>query len=193
MAFQVSKSSHNSRTKHYFANPRKCDSYLHFIDPWAAVAVYTHTHTNTLPYTSLVHAHRAKTTPTCVVTKGAKIEIRGWELVAEICTSIRRGSRNWNWHFSENPWGAKQLNCSEFNYLVPYIILPLSQVSGGETGQWREYSLCWRLRAGPDQNGVCGSGGMGTGVLAVPSRDTQEPPRSICRRWLGCDRGLLGL
>ena len=70
MAFQVSKSSHNSRTKHYFANPRikiqenmtrslYRNSYLHFIDSWAAVAVYTdrqtdtHAHTHTLPYTSL--------------------------------------------------------------------------------------------------------------------------------------------
>ncbi len=48
------------------------NSYLHFIDPSAAVAVYTdrqrdrrththtHTHTNTLPYrsTSLAHVHR---------------------------------------------------------------------------------------------------------------------------------------
>ena len=33
-------------------------SYLHFIDRWAAVAVYT----DTLPYTSLVHAHRGITT-----------------------------------------------------------------------------------------------------------------------------------
>ncbi len=46
--------------------------YLHFIDPWAAVAVYTHTHTDRhthtcthmcrqtdrLPQTSLAHAHR---------------------------------------------------------------------------------------------------------------------------------------
>ncbi len=60
-AFTVSKTSHNSRTKHYFANPRMKtwleayrNFYLHFIDPSAAVAVYT----NTLPYTSLAHAHR---------------------------------------------------------------------------------------------------------------------------------------
>ncbi len=72
MAFQVSKTRHNSRTKHYFANPRikskktwleaYRNSYLHLIHPWAAVAVYTHrqtdTHTNTLPYTSLAHAHQ---------------------------------------------------------------------------------------------------------------------------------------
>ncbi len=61
MAFQVSKSSHNSRTKHYYANPRLQleayrNPYLHFVDPSAAVAVYTHT--NTLPYTSLAHALR---------------------------------------------------------------------------------------------------------------------------------------
>ncbi len=35
---------------------------MHFVDPSAAVAVYTDrqtdTHTNTLPYTSLAHAHR---------------------------------------------------------------------------------------------------------------------------------------
>ncbi len=36
------------------------NSYSHFIDPWAAVAVYTDTnkHTHTLPYTSLAYAHR---------------------------------------------------------------------------------------------------------------------------------------
>ncbi len=31
--------------------------YLHFIDPCAAVAVYTDTYTHTLLYTSLAHAH----------------------------------------------------------------------------------------------------------------------------------------
>ncbi len=41
------------------------NSYLHFIDPWAALAAslhgHMHRHTNTLPYTSLAHAHRGKT------------------------------------------------------------------------------------------------------------------------------------
>ncbi len=63
MAFEVSKSSHNSRT-HYFANPRieiqenmtraYRNSYLHFVDPSAAVAVYTDTHTDT-------HTHKYTT------------------------------------------------------------------------------------------------------------------------------------
>ncbi len=35
--------------------------YLHFVDPSAAVAVYTDTHTNTLPYNSLAIAHRGIT------------------------------------------------------------------------------------------------------------------------------------
>ncbi len=66
MAFEVSKLA---ITRDYFANPRikiwleaYRNSYLHFVDPWAAVAVYTDRqtdrHTNTLPYTSLAHAHR---------------------------------------------------------------------------------------------------------------------------------------
>ncbi len=52
--------------KHYFANSQikiqenmaeaYRNSYLHFIDPWAAVEVYRHT--NTLSYTSLAHTHQ---------------------------------------------------------------------------------------------------------------------------------------
>ncbi len=60
----ASKTRHNLRTKHYFANTRikiqeKENSYLHLhlIHPWAAVAVYTDT--NILPYTSLAHPHRS--------------------------------------------------------------------------------------------------------------------------------------
>ena len=45
------------------------NSYLHFIDPSAAVAVYTDTHTNTLPYTSLADAHRG------IITSGGYIQM----------------------------------------------------------------------------------------------------------------------
>ncbi len=52
MAFQVSKSSHNSNEALSCKSTRELkskktwleayrNSYLHFIDPWAAVAVYT--------------------------------------------------------------------------------------------------------------------------------------------------------
>ncbi len=58
MAFQVSKTSHNSRTKHYFANPRikskktwleaYRNSYLHFIGSLSSCSsLHTHTHTQT--------------------------------------------------------------------------------------------------------------------------------------------------
>ncbi len=61
MAFQVSKTRYNSRTKHYFANPRikiqvnmtrslYRNSYLHLIHPWAAVYQSTQTHRHTTVY-----------------------------------------------------------------------------------------------------------------------------------------------
>ncbi len=78
MAFQVGHNSkrsiilqiHELKSKKTWLEAYR-NSYLHFIYPWAAVALYTHTqaavalythhthtHTNTLPYTSLAHAHR---------------------------------------------------------------------------------------------------------------------------------------
>ncbi len=68
MAFKVSKTSHNSRTKQIHKLQSKKtwleayrNSHFHFIYRWAAVVLYidrqTHTHTHTLPYTSLAHAH----------------------------------------------------------------------------------------------------------------------------------------
>ncbi len=75
MAFQVSKTRHNSRTKHYFANPRikieinmtrSLEKLLlalnSSLSSCSSLHTQTHRHTdtqtNTLPYTSLAHAHR---------------------------------------------------------------------------------------------------------------------------------------
>ncbi len=68
MAFRASKTSHNSRTKHYFVENVTVEavtvdrnSYLHLIDPRAAVAVYTdgHTHKHTTVYLACACAPEA--------------------------------------------------------------------------------------------------------------------------------------
>ncbi len=67
MAFKVSKTGPNTRTKHYFANPviaiqenvtrSLYNCYLHFLIVSLSSCIVLYTHTNTLPYTSLAHAH----------------------------------------------------------------------------------------------------------------------------------------
>ncbi len=67
MAFQVSKTRHNSRTKHYFANPRIkiqvniLQKLLLALDSSLSSCSSLHRHTNKLPYTSLAHVHRGIT------------------------------------------------------------------------------------------------------------------------------------
>ncbi len=66
-AFQVSKTRHNSRTKHYFANPRKHDQKLLLTLILEHLQQSTHTHTNTLSYTSLAHVYRKHNKHTVVL------------------------------------------------------------------------------------------------------------------------------